>query len=38
MLLGILADVHEDIVRLDESVEIFNIRNVDEIVCLGDIV
>jgi len=38
MLLGILADVHEDIVRLNESIEIFNIRNVDEIMCLGDIV
>ena len=38
MLLGILADIHEDIIRLDESIEIFNARHVDEIVCLGDIV
>ena len=38
MLLGLLADIHEDIIRLEESVEIFNARFVDEIVCLGDIV
>lgn len=38
MLLGILADVHEDIIRLEESIDIFNDRHVDEIICLGDIV
>ena len=38
MVLGILADIHEDIIRLNESCEIFSSRNVDEIVCLGDIV
>lgn len=38
MLLGLLADVHEDIIRLQESVEIFNHRHVDEIICLGDVV
>ncbi|MCL2079820.1 MAG: metallophosphatase family protein [Oscillospiraceae bacterium] len=38
MLLGILADVHEDIVRLNESIEIFNAHRVDEVICLGDIV
>ena len=38
MLLGILADVHEDIIRLEESLETFKSRNVDEIICLGDIV
>ncbi|MDD4495484.1 MAG: metallophosphoesterase family protein [Eubacteriales bacterium] len=38
MLLGILADVHEDIIRLKESIEIFKTRNVDEIICLGDVV
>ena len=38
MLLGILADVHEDIIRLEKSLETFKSRNVDEIICLGDIV
>ena len=38
MLLGILADVHEDIIRLEESLETFKSRNVDDIICLGDIV
>ena len=38
MLLGLLADIHEDIVRLEESIAIFSDRKVDEIVCLGDIV
>jgi predicted phosphodiesterase len=38
MLLGLLADIHEDIVRLKESAEIFNARYVDEIICLGDVV
>ena len=38
MLLGLLADIHEDIIRLNESIEIFSTRCVDEIVCLGDIV
>jgi predicted phosphodiesterase len=38
MLLGILADVHEDIIRLEESIEIFNARHVDEMICLGDVV
>ena len=38
MLLGLLADIHEDIVRLNESIEIFDTRRVDEIICLGDVV
>jgi len=38
MLLGIVTDIHEDIVRLEESFALFDARQVDEIVCLGDMV
>ena len=33
---GIVSDVHEDIVRLREAVEILDARCCDELVCLGD--
>ena len=38
MLLGILSDIHEDIIRLRQSIDIFNERHVEQIICLGDIV
>jgi len=38
MLLGILSDIHEDIVRLSEGLIILKSRAVDELVCLGDLV
>ena len=38
MLLGILADIHEDIIRMQEGIEILSTRHVDEIICLGDVV
>jgi predicted phosphodiesterase len=38
MLLGLLADVHEDILRLEESLAIFKTRQVDTIINLGDTV
>ena len=38
MKLGLLADIHEDIIRLNESIEILNDFKVDEIINLGDFV
>lgn len=38
MKCGIISDIHEDVVRLKESLCILNERKVDEIICLGDLV
>jgi hypothetical protein len=38
MKLGVIAGVHEDITRLREALELLNLQDCDELVCLGDIV
>ena len=38
MLLGLMADIHEDVIRLRESIGIFTDLHVDEMICLGDVV
>ncbi|MBT3207641.1 MAG: metallophosphoesterase [Bacteroidetes bacterium] len=38
MKLGIISDIHEDYISLLKAMEILNSRQVDEIICLGDIV
>jgi len=38
VLVGLLSDVHEDIIRLEEGIEILKKRKVEEIICLGDMI
>lgn len=38
MLTGIISDIHEDIIRLEAALKLFEEQNVDDIICLGDIV
>jgi len=37
MRLGIFTDIHEDALRLDEALRLFEKSNCDQLVCLGDI-
>ncbi len=37
MIIGIISDIHEDKVRLNEALDILMKKKCDEIVCLGDI-
>jgi predicted phosphodiesterase len=37
MKLGLIADIHEDVIRLKESLTILEKQNCDTIICLGDI-
>lgn len=38
MIIGIISDIHEDIIRLKKTLSILEKKNVDEIICLGDMV
>jgi len=38
MKLGVISDIHEDVVRLEESLKLFEALGIDDVVCLGDIV
>lgn len=37
MKIGILGDIHEDVIRLEQALKIFHTQACDDIVCLGDI-
>ncbi len=38
MKTGVITDIHEDLISLKKSMEIFENQNCDELICLGDIV
>lgn len=38
MKLGIISDIHEDILRLQEAMGVFEKKKCDQLICLGDIV
>ncbi len=38
MLLGVISDIHEDIIALEKALTFLEKRNCDQIICLGDIV
>lgn len=38
MIVGIISDIHEDVIRLKKALLLLKERHVDEIICLGDMV